>query len=634
MDKKNTILGILFIGAALFLMPYLQMQQPPAPQPAAEESPTQTAGGEAARSLSEATNAVADGGNRTPGPAASLATMEQGEAKAPEQTFVQPSNGYIEVEFTSHGGGIKKVSFLQFDEALDSDEPYIFNNFENPSLGLDFLEADRLGREGPVSHVYDYKLELNENGTVVFSTELKDLGLRIVRGYTIVTAQDTEVDGKPDPYLIKHQTRIINMTDRPVAVPDMYLNLGALRPTEGDIYGQYQNVAHYIDGKATFIQINRLTGSSGFLGFGQRPEVDNIHQEISGIEWLSVKNQFFTGLLTPRGDAKIDGYYIDKIDLGSVGPQGRENYAMRARALFEVGVIPAGGERLINADYYVGPKDYFRLSKLGQEQDLVMQLAPNFFLFGWIAIISKFLLTLLLGLNSFISNWGLTIIVMTFMIKLAMWPLTQVQVKSAKRMAKIQGPMAELREKYKDKPQLMQQKTMELFKQHKVNPAAGCLPLLIQIPIFLALFYTLRTSADLRFESFLWAEDLSRSDTISWLPELPQWIPFFGGPIHVLPLLMGITMYFQMQMTPTPTTDNAQAKLLKLMPFIFLFFCYKFPAGLVIYWTTQNLLTILQQWITNRRKDDDVLPANAVPAGGAPAGNKFVKKKAAKKAKA
>ena len=132
---------------------------------------------------------------------------------------------------------------------------------------------------------------------------------------------------------------------------------------------------------------------------------------------------------------------------------------------------------------------------------------------------------------------------------------------------------------------------MKLFKENRVNPAAGCLPVFIQIPIFIGLYYMLRTSSEIRFQSFLWIQDLSVPDTIGFIGSFP---------INILPLIMGITMFVQMKITPTPSMDGMQQKVIMWMPFIFLIFCYSFPAALVLYWTVQNLFTIFQQWLTNR----------------------------------
>ena len=182
-------------------------------------------------------------------------------------------------------------------------------------------------------------------------------------------------------------------------------------------------------------------------------------------------------------------------------------------------------------------------------------------------------------------------------------------------MAKIQGPMSELKEKHKDNPQKMQQETIKLFREHRINPVAGCLPILIQMPIFLGLFYMLRTASELRHEPFLWVSDLSQPDTVFELA---------GLPINILPLIMGVTMFLQMHMMPvSPTADPVQQKVFKFMPLIFLVFLYNFSSGLVLYWTVQNLLTILQQRITNAMPDEPSpapAAAAATPAKSKPGG--------------
>ena len=162
----------------------------------------------------------------------------------------------------------------------------------------------------------------------------------------------------------------------------------------------------------------------------------------------------------------------------------------------------------------------------------------------------------------------------------------------------------------------MQQETLKLFKEHQVNPVAGCLPMLIQMPIFLGLFYMLRTASELRFESFLWVSDLSLPDT--------QFV-VGGFPINILPMIMGVTMFLQMSMMPvSPTADPMQQKIFKFLPFIFLIFLYNFSSGLVLYWTVQNILTVVQQKIINSRPDEPLQPIATVAEtkpkgkGGAP----------------
>jgi YidC/Oxa1 family membrane protein insertase len=162
-------------------------------------------------------------------------------------------------------------------------------------------------------------------------------------------------------------------------------------------------------------------------------------------------------------------------------------------------------------------------------------------------------------------------------------------------MAKIQGPMRELKEKFRDNPQKLQTETMKLFKENKVNPAAGCLPIFIQIPIFFGLYVMLRATPDLRFANFLWIKDLSMPDTLTRIGTFP---------VNLLPVIMGFTSYLQMKMIPTPSIDNVQKKMFQFMPIIFVFFCYNLPSGLILYWTVQNLFTMFQQSVLNNKNLD------------------------------
>jgi YidC/Oxa1 family membrane protein insertase len=254
-------------------------------------------------------------------------------------------------------------------------------------------------------------------------------------------------------------------------------------------------------------------------------------------------------------------------------------------------------------DYYVGPKDYVRLDRLGDHQDLIMQ-------FGWFGGFSKILLLALIAIHKAIAPlspawaWGWTIIVFTIIIKGLTWPLTAIQVRSARRMQQFQGPMKALREKYKDNPQKLNTEMMELYRKHKINPAAGCLPLLISFPIFIAFNYMLRTASEMRFQPFLWIHDLSMPDTIGHIG---------GFALNPLPLLMTATMMVQMHLTPSPSADATQQRIMKFLPLIFLAGFYTMPSGMILYWTCQNLFTIFQQKLANRNKDL-LEPASAVAA--------------------
>jgi YidC/Oxa1 family membrane protein insertase len=189
-------------------------------------------------------------------------------------------------------------------------------------------------------------------------------------------------------------------------------------------------------------------------------------------------------------------------------------------------------------------------------------------------------------------SYGWAIIAITFIIKLVFWPLTQASTRSMKRMQALQPQMKAIKEKYKDDPVKMNKKTMEFMKEHKVSPLGGCLPMLLQIPIFFGFYKMIQSAFELRGAHFLWVKDLSRPDTLFTIPGTTF-------PFNLLPLIMGVTMLWQARLTPpSPGMDPMQAKMMRYMPLMFLVFLYNFSAGLALYWTVQNLLTIAQTMLT------------------------------------
>jgi YidC/Oxa1 family membrane protein insertase len=191
-------------------------------------------------------------------------------------------------------------------------------------------------------------------------------------------------------------------------------------------------------------------------------------------------------------------------------------------------------------------------------------------------------------------NYGIAIMLLTIIIRTLFWPVTHKSTESMKKMASVQPQVEAIRTKYKADPKRMQQEIMLLYRENKINPVGGCLPMLIQIPVFIALFVVLRSAIELRFTSFLWIRDLSEPENL-----FPGLLPV---PINILPVFMAATMWLQQKMTPT-AGDPAQAKMMRvMMPVMMLFLLYNYAAGLALYWTTQNALMIFQQLITKRRQ--------------------------------
>ncbi len=254
----------------------------------------------------------------------------------------------------------------------------------------------------------------------------------------------------------------------------------------------------------------------------------------------------------------------------------------------ELDTLQPGGEKIYKYRLFYGPK---KLSLL-QDEGYNLDKSINF---GWFDVIAKPTLSLLNFFYGYFKNYGIAIILVTVIFKLIFWPITQKGLKSMKNMQKLQPKMAKIKEKYKDDPTAMNRETMSLYKTYKVNPLGGCLPMLLQIPVFFALYKVLLQCIELRHAPFmLWITDLSAPDRL-WLGFE---IPYLGG-FPVLTILMGASMFLQQKLTPT-SADPTQAKIMMLLPLVFTFMFLNFASGLVLYWFVNNLLSILQQQLINR----------------------------------
>ena len=601
MDKKNTILGIICIAAGIGFMykqtndlKNQQLQQQQQEAAALEQARVEAPVGDAV--VTDPAGAAGDDilDLLTQPQEVAAVVVAQPTMVAAEQV-VTLSNDFIEVEFTTLGGAIRTVEFLQTKTGKRDD--YVFNiDGRLPALSLSLA-----GRDGGMQEfALPYTIEQQSADSITFVFNSGD-GLALRRTYSL--AQD---DSEQDPYIIRHSTTFNNQAATPQVLSTIYLNLGTSRPITEKQLPAFLNVGYFDGEDAEFIAINKLTGGKGFLGIGASAPVEQLEQSVR-CEWASVKNQFFAAVLSSETMGRDLFIYPVESPEAEDGTRGRPGIS--GSVGYEVGTVPAGSAKTLDFDFYVGPKEFKRLQALGNQQDEVMQ-------FGFLSFISKLLLSFMYAIHSVVPSWGWSIVIMTICIKTLFWPLSAKASRSQKRMAKIQGPMAELKEKYKDNPQKLQQETLKVFKEHQVNPVAGCLPMLVQMPIFLGLFYMLRSASELRHESFLWVSDLSMPDTLTYIA---------GYPLNILPLIMGLTMFFQMRMMPvSPTADPAQQKIFKFLPFIFLVFLYNFSSGLVLYWTVQNLLTILQQKIINSSPDEELKPVVAAKAatstgkGGSP----------------
>jgi len=289
--------------------------------------------------------------------------------------------------------------------------------------------------------------------------------------------------------------------------------------------------------------------------------------------------------------AQIEGGYMALVQHYFVSawvPNGEGTYAYQARKLKDRNIylygftgpvrqVEAGSSGQLSAQLYMGPKDQYRLEEISAG----LNLTVDYGFLWWLALPLFHLLTFIHGI---VGNWGLSIIVLTIIVKSLLYPLSAASFRSMAKMRKLQPEMARLKERYGDDKQQFSQSMMELYKKEGANPLGGCLPILLQMPVFLALYWTLMESVELRHAPFiLWIDDLSAMD-----------------PYFVLPILMGISMFVTQMLQPEPP-DPVQAKVFKFMPIMFTFFFLWFPSGLVLYWFINNLLSIMQQWYVTRQ---------------------------------
>jgi YidC/Oxa1 family membrane protein insertase len=238
--------------------------------------------------------------------------------------------------------------------------------------------------------------------------------------------------------------------------------------------------------------------------------------------------------------------------------------------------LAAGASHIEKTRLFIGP----------QEETLLEKIAPGFDLikdYGYLTVIAKPIFWLLEQIHSYVANWGWAIVILTLLIKLLFFPLSAASYKSMARMKEVQPRLMTLREQLKGDPQKLNRAMMDLYKQEKINPLGGCLPVVVQIPVFIALYWVLLSSVEMRNAPWiLWINDLSVPD-----------------PYYILPVIMAVSMYVQVKLNPTPP-DPLQAKIMMWMPIVFSVMFFFFPAGLVLYWVVNNILSIAQQWQINQ----------------------------------
>ncbi|NBX34843.1 membrane protein insertase YidC, partial [bacterium] len=499
------------------------------------------------------------------------------------------ANEHIRVTFTTRGGAIEQVELLKEFADTDRKDKVVFNR-GNPDAALTLVVENRATRAWE-QVLGEFKVSAKTKDSLTLVGTLPDGG-KVERTYAL--------GATAEPYSIRFTTRLLS-PGAGVAAPAFAQTLGSWHPTVGDKANQFLSVLTH-DGEDTVrTGVDLFHDSNGFLGLGARRAVPTVELASAGKPhfWVASGNQFFASIIHPvslesRGARSLVSIHPVAFPEGSQGLDGMASWA--------TAVKPDLSTEL-TGDFFVGPKEYARVSALPDNQVYVLQFSK---LLGFIpfASICKLLLFCLGGVHMLLAwsgawSWGWAIVALTLLIKLVTWPLTSAQQRQAKKMAKFSKPLQEINEKYKDNPEKKQKELMKLYQDHGINPLAGCLPILIQMPIFFGMYTAFQTTVELRLHSFLWVQDLAAPDTLFVLG---------GVPFNLLPILMGVTMWLSMKMTPSPSADSSQKTIILVMTLMFPLICYTMPAALTLYMTVQNLLTILQAAVTKEEPEVEVIP--------------------------
>ena len=501
-------------------------------------------------------------------PAADAPAPAAAEEEKAVEVLTTLGNERLEITTSTRGAGIVRAAILGYPAEKGSDQPVAFDFSDRPA-------AAPIGYPGLAPRAA-FELAASTDDSVVYRKVLPG-GLVLTR--TLVLGAG---------YQVRLEDKLENPAAAPVALAGYGLQSGFMENLPGE------------DGKqqVPLLGVDTLTGSDSVQYWSGKFEkwfpaenggapvaVPGPGEEPLHVDWAAVKNKYFVQILTPENGADrchvqaARGAPVRSSILG-IFPRTSHPIARVAADLRMPDYVLAPGQTLEQAaTFYVGPKVYAELKANGPHQEDVLQL-------GFWRVVGIWILKIMVWIQAHVwpYSYGLAIILLTFLIRIVFWPLNHKSMVSTRHMQEIQPLITAVREKYKNDPQKQQQEMMALYKEHKINPMGGCLPMLIQIPVFFALFVVLRGAIELRFSSFLWISDLSTPENL-FKDVLP-----FG--LNVLPLFMGVTMWIQQKMTPT--SDPQQQKMMMMMPVLFTFMFYSFPSGLSLYWSTNQVMMIVQ----------------------------------------
>jgi YidC/Oxa1 family membrane protein insertase len=510
----------------------------------------------------DAAKAVA-GSSGVPAAVATLPAAMQPPAAAvsatPKERF-EVTTDVLKLAFDTEGGSLVRSEFLKHTDMADKTRNFVLLDDSKDRIyqAQTGVIAGAAGgafptHKTPMTPSGARALKDGENELVVQFASADVGGIKLVKTYTL----------RRGAYDIAVKHALTNTTGAPVE-PQVYLQLvrdGNKPAGESSFYSTFTGPAVYSDAKkyqkVEFADI-------------KKKKVD-IEKEATNGYIAMVQHYFASAWILPEGVKRSNS--MDAVDIGA----SLADCCYRATMIAPLPAIAPGATATLEAKLFVGP----------QEEKMLESLAPGLELvkdYGWLTILAKPLYWLLDKLHSFLQNWGWSIVALVLLLKIAFYWLNAKAYASMAKMKAVNPKIMEMRERLKDNPQQMQQEMMRIYREEKVNPMGGCFPIMVQIPVFIALYWVLLSSVEMRNAPWaLWIHDLSSPD-----------------PYFILPIFMTLTTLLQTALNPAPP-DPMQAKMMWIMPLVFSVMFFFFPSGLVLYWITNNILSIAQQWIINTR---------------------------------
>ena len=468
---------------------------------------------------------------------------------------------FYQVQLSEEGGGINSFILKKYREKVAKDSPLQELIPQKDSIATVLLGFAGKSLPGLNNAVFSAGLNADTVNIqdaaqeITFAWE-SDEGVVVEKTYKF----------SPDSYLIGLDVTIKNGSDRSIQ-DKLFIALKSAAPTDKRMYG-FEGPSALINEKLEEVKIKDIAEKSTYTG---------------KVTWIAVQDRYFMMSVIPDQVEEEAGMRLFL----------KEDDLLEAQYLNPAGDIRPGTQHTYQHSLFFGPKSMNILKNAGHDLGKALN-------FGWFTVLAKPCVWLMNRLYSVIPNYGIAIIILTLLIKIVLWPLGSKSYKSMSEMKKIQPLMKEIREKYKSDKKKMNEEVMGLYRTYKINPLGGCLPMVVQLPVFFALYRMLYQSIELRHAPFfLWIDDLSAPDRLFHFNfSIPFMEPPYGIP--VLTIIMGATMLLQQKMSP-PMGDPTQAKMMMFMPLIFTFIFINFSSGLVLYWLVNNILSISQQYYIQKK---------------------------------